>query len=169
MKKYDLRQMTNTRLSEVADDWKAAAGEDEFEVELAAVFDWCATHLSPKVNDSHAMELVDEATGKTEAVLEVITAHRGLMSKMLKIYVSPHYWAADSDVELKKDAIALFTAAFILMLRNGIVDGVQEVKIYGRTNEMMTILTALKYELDEKIPGWTTTLAGRWLSVVPKV
>jgi len=166
---YHLRPMTAGRLFDVAADWRTLAGEDEFTVELAAVFDWCATHLTPTENDAHAMELVDDDTGVTGAILEVITARRGRLSKMLKIYASPHFWTVDRDPLIKREVVELYAAAFVLMIADGISSGVDEIKIYGRTSQMLDILSSLEtiWNSGDR-SGWSATLAGRWLSIAPK-
>lgn len=151
----------------MASNWRGVAGEDEFAVELATVFDWCATHLEPTENDAHAMELVDVDSNEAGAILEVITTRRGSLSKMLKIYASPYFWAVDRDPEIKWEAVELYAAAFVRMISRGIQSGVGEIKIYGRTGQMLDILKSLERIWNDEGTGWSATLGGRWLSIVP--
>lgn len=168
MADYRLRPMTPGMLLDVAADWKTLAGEDEFTVELAAVFDWCASHLTPTENDAHAVALVDAASGTTGAILEVITTRRGRLAKMLKIYASPYFWEVDRNDGLKREVLELHAAAFVLTIADGINSGVDEIKIYGRTGPMLDILKSLEQIWNDEATGWSATLAGRWLSVAPR-
>lgn len=165
MPDHHLRQLTPERLDVVRDRWRALSGEDEFEVEMAALFDWCGTHIAPQDGDSQALELYDRDRDETDAILEIVEGKRGAMSKLLKLFVGPHFWLAEDNQQMRVQIVELHVAAFSQVINAGIAKGAREVKIYGRSNLMLSILKALQAQWPSEQTGWDAAMAGRWLAI----
>lgn len=159
---HQLRKFTHARFEAVRVRWRELAGDDEFDIELAPMFDWCSSHLSPQVGDSHALELYHPTRDETDAILEVVDNMRG--AKLLKLYVSPAYWAIDSD-ETRTRVVELHAAAFVRLIANGIDRGAGVVKIYGRSDLMLTLLERLRTGWPSEETGWDAAMQGRWLAI----
>lgn len=161
--RFQLRSFTHESLSEAARGWEAIAGEDEFEVELSALFDWCATHLTHVDGDAHALELFDTERQETAAILEMVNGKRGAMTKLLKFWPSPEFWKAEGDAELRSRLGWVYAGAFYNVLASGMSG--DEVRIYGRNNTMYTILSELQKMWVGDQTGWDASMQGRWLAL----
>lgn len=162
---YILRALTAERLMDVAHSWKEISGEDEFEVELSHIFEWCESHLEHKDGDGYAVELYDVRTDSTSAVLELTNARRGALKKLFKLHLSPAFWDADLSMATRLAVVDLYVAAFFQVISNGVTDGCNEVKIYGRNETMMEIITMLQERWPRDSTGWSASMQGRWLSI----
>lgn len=167
MPNYELQRMTAGQLQDVEQNWKTIAGVDEFEVELAVVFEWASSRLEPATGSSHALALVNETTSATDALLEIIDADRGRMTKLLTLYPSPSFWDVPGSVT-RKMLTDLYTGAIANVLDLGRERRtVQDIKIYGRSAEMLELLKHIKDVWgDTVMPGWDVSMQGRWLAVV---
>lgn len=160
--RYELRPFTAERLVEVTSRWTDIAGQEEFEVELGGLFSWCSTHLEHRDGDGYALELYNVTKDKTDAILDVSQGKWGTMTKLLKMYVSPEFWPAD---EKTPALLATHAGAYTAFIYQGLGDGVREVKIYGRTEVMLTMLTTLQEMWSSFDTGSAATMQGRWLSI----
>lgn len=165
MPDHHLRPFTPERLDVVRQRWRSLSGEDEFEVEMAAFFGWCNAHINPQDGDSQALELHDPARDETDAILEIVEGKRGTMSKLLKLFVSPEFWSAEDSQQMRIQIVELHVAAFSQVINAGIAKGAREVKIYGRSNLMLSILKALQAQWPSEQTGWDAAMAGRWLAI----
>lgn len=162
MHRHELRQFTAERLEVVREQWRQLAGEDEFDVELAPLFEWCTTHLSPQTGDSQARELHHIDRDQTDAILEVVDNKRG--AKLLKLYLSPEFWAIDTP-SVRTGVARLHATAFVQVIRDGIARGAPLVKIYGRSNLMLSILQDLQTQWASLGTDWDAAMQGRWLAI----
>lgn len=164
LKNYELRPLSNQRLDELAQEW-SRFDDEAFEVELAAVFAWARAHLTPKENNSHAVELYSHDTETAHAIIELVNSKRGALSKMLKLWISPELWGQTEDDA--KRIIEMHAAAFVKVIAHSSSnDAVQEIKIYGRTNVMLDMLSRVRDVWnDQADTGWTAKMAGRWLAI----
>lgn len=161
----ELRPFTAAELSATAYDWEGRAGSDEFEVELAAVFEWVATHLVPLPGDSHAIQVYNLVEGRTQAVLEMIDGRRGgraKMSKLFKIWVSPEFWPADRDPSVRSGFVDLYAGILVHVIAKGMFDGIDEIRIYARTDALMTLLETLQSKWGSLGTPWSASMEGRW-------
>lgn len=160
--KFKLRPLTAERLAEVASRWTAVAGQEEFEVELGTFFDWCGAHLAHKEGDGYALELYNVTKDKTDAILDVNQGRWGTMTKLLKMHLSPEFWPIDT---VSHDVIATHAGAYAAFIVQGLGDGVEEVKIYGRSDVSVTMLTSLQKTWPTYNTGTVAKMLGRWLSI----
>lgn len=165
MKQYTLRNFTKDRLARVSREWAIIAGEEEFEVELAPVFDWCSGHLVHIDGDAHAMEVYDAESGNTDLILEMVNGKRGALSKLLKIHLSPRFWAASKDDDLLEELIDAYASTIVSVIDHGIDGGFDEIKIYGRTDAVLGMLQRLQAGWVELGTTWTASMQGRWISI----
>jgi hypothetical protein len=161
--RHQLRQFTRQRFEAVRDRWRElAGGDDEFDSELAPMFEWCTSHLSPRAGDSQAFELYHVERDETDAILEVIDSRRG--AKLLKLFPSPEFWVIDSD-EARTRVTELYGGAFAQVIANGIAKGTPLVKIYGRSDPMVTLLQGLQTRWPAEELGSDAAMEGRWLAI----
>jgi len=157
-----IKPFTAADLSTVAYDWVDRAGSDEFEVELSAVFEWCADHLVPLPGTGHAMQVYNTKHGRTQAILEMVDGKMGTMSKLLKIWVSPEFWPADRDPSVRTGFKELYAGILVNVIGDGMSKGTEEIRIYGRTEALLTILSALQSEWGVLNSPMSATMEGRW-------
>lgn len=160
--RFELRNFTAERLAQVAEDWTGFAGQDEFEVEMGSFFEWCGTHLEHRDGDGYALELYNVTQSKTDAILDVSQVRWGTMTKLLKMHLSPEFWPVDS---LAEEVLKTHAGAYATFIVSNLSDGVEEVKIYGRTNLMLSMLTTLEKYWPNYNTGSAAKMAGRWLSI----
>jgi hypothetical protein len=165
---YEVRPFGDAQsLARVAEEWEKLAGSDEFEVELSALFEWCQSHLTPAAGEGHAMQVFNGESGQTDAILEMVSGKRGSLTKLLKIYVSPRYWPADRDLEVRDRFEALYTGIFVRVISASIGQTVvEEIRLYGRSDLMYVMLKSLAANWGS-ISGlmWSASMEGRWLSL----
>ena len=159
MAEHKLVALNDEVLDRTAHDWRNQAGVEEFEVELSALFEACRT------NHGFAQALVNSETGKTGALLEVVDTpfgKDGAVSKLLKVWVSPEYWASNNPD--RKQLIEVYLWAYLQVISSGMYNRRDTVKIYGRTDLMLDVLHSLKDVWNTDVnTNWTASIAGRWL------
>lgn len=160
MAKYELRQMDTNRLNEIKNRWRGIAGEDEFDIEFAGLFEWCSSHLEPKEGDSQAWELYNTDTAASDAIVELVDSSKGKLTKLLKLFLSPVFW----DVEAKREeVISLHIDAFVEVIKNGVLRGAKDVKLYGRNDLMLSLLRSIHAHW--KVEGTNAHFQGRFLTI----
>lgn len=159
---FILRPFTAQRLAEVASRWTAIAGQEEFEVELGTFFDWCGAHLEHREGDGYALELYNVTQAKTDAILDVNQGRWGTMTKLLKMHLSPEFWPIDA---VSEQVIKTHAGAYAAFIVQGLGNGVEEVKIYGRSDVSVTMLTSLQEVWPRYDTGSVAKMQGRWLSI----
>lgn len=160
--KHEIREFTTDRLKEVRQRWGQIAGSEEFAIELAPFFEWCEAHITQRSGDSHACELYNASTDSCDAIIELVNSPDVKMTKLLKLFVSPELW----DVDDKRDQIVeLYVNAFIKVIEAGLVKGTKNVKLYGRTGLMLSILHSIHATWPAKQTGTQASFKGRWLTI----
>ena len=160
MSKYKFREFTPARLSETRQRWRGIAGDDEFDIELAGLFDWCEGHLQPMAGDSQAWELHNADSGECDAILEMVDSRKGALTKLLKLFLTPRMW----DVEANREAvISLYIDAFVEAIMNGALKGAKDVKLYGRNDLMLSLLRSIHAHWQVK--GTNAHFEGRFLTI----
>lgn len=159
-----LKQFSKESLLTTKDAWRTAAGEDEFSVECTPIFEWAENHISyiPQA-DSHAYGVFRNGDAAADAIVEVIETKRGQkgLSKLLRVVVSPSYWEVDKHREMILD---IYTDAIFGTIQLAMRKGVSVVKLYGRTDQLMSILESLHSHIQRKpIAGVHAAISGRWL------
>lgn len=163
MEHYRLKPLTDELLDQIAERWKQHAGDEEFEVELGALFGICRGDLS------FAQALANSKTDEVEALLEVVDTpfgRNGSTTKLLKIVISPEYWATNSPSRTR--LVEIFASAAASVIANGIGNQRDAVKIYGRTDLMLEVLRSLTEVWDTLDTGWSAAMQGRWLTITTK-
>lgn len=163
---FVLEAVETGRLLIVEDQWRSAGGDDEFAVEVGEKFQAAHRDLSEPASTSRYLEVRDEESGETHAILDMIDARRISTTKLLSIWTSPRYWdGSQSATELKQAVIGLYSRAFIMLLdeTTGSSSTVDVIKLYGRADEMFTILATLNEVWGGDLEGWSSEIQGRWL------
>lgn len=162
MSKYKIREFTAERLAEVRRQWAGLAGDDEFAIEMAGLFDWCATHIKKQDGDSQAWELYNQDSDRCDAIVEIVDSHHGSLSKLLKLFLTPELWDADDKREQIR---ALHLDAYTEVIRSGVHRGAKDVKLYGRTDLMLSILRSIHAHWPAEETGAQASFKGRWLTI----
>ncbi len=154
---YELRPFTEARLNAVADEWASIGGQDEFEVELGTVFAYHRDHLNS------TFELFNITRSKTDALLDVVPPRiGGQTTKLLRIYMSPEFWPVDA---VTRELLKTHISAYSEFIVNGLSNGVNEVKIYGRNDVALDMLTRMQDAWHTYVTGSVAIMQGRWLSI----
>ena len=108
-----------------------------------------------------AFGLLNNDNGNTDAIVEIVTSRKGTLSKLLKVIPSPEFW----DVNNRRDDIVqLYTETFFkLITQGGFGVMSRKVKIYGRDDEMMSILRSIHNAWS--IPQSSAEFEGRFLAI----
>ena len=160
--KYELKRFTNAECAEARAAWEAIAGHDAFYLEFAPFFSWVETHIEPQEHDSMALQLVNlGADGRVDAIVEVVDSRKGTLSKLLKIVVSPQFW----DVNDSRNSIVVIYSEIFTQFIIGFGTDLsrRNVKIYGRDDDMMSILRSVHAHWS--VPGATADFEGRFLAI----
>ncbi len=140
MSKYKLINFDSTSLLEARNKWEAMAGEDAFDLEFSPLFEWAGNHLAHVDGDSLALNLHNNDALRTDAIVEVVSSRKGKMSKLLKVIPSPMFWDVNNS---RADIVTLYTDIFFEVLTRQGFDSSRTVKLYGRDDEMMSILRSI--------------------------
>lgn len=171
MKNYELKQFTPKTLASTRRDWEHVAGKDAFATEYGLVFEWTEKHIdyANGHNDSLAYGMFAPRAQKAVAIVEVIqrkVARKGL-TKMLKLWITPEYWdAAASRKEIAHVMLSAMQGTLLLSKNNQS----KTVKIYGRNEQMLSVLHTVHIMLSELIEkedlkGIAVNIVDRWLEI----
>lgn len=169
--KLQLSQFTDRSFADTRQNWEDQAGKAEFASEYSAIFSWADAHrdydIDPKVGDSLAYGLFAPKSNTACAMVDVVLHKRGRkgVTKLLKVFVTPEYW---NVTEHQDQILEIFTSAIAgtIQLSKRVQSG--EVKIYGRSEALLSLLHSLHVHLNkniEKFPGIAAAMKGRWLEI----
>ncbi len=122
-------------------------------------------YSNPHTGDSFAYGLFPPDEGAAQAILDVVLQKsRGGLAKLLKITVSPDYWAGGSK---QHDMATIFASGIIGTILLSKESQSRTVKIYGRTEELLSILHTVRnvLEADAQKLGIRCAIQGRWLEI----
>lgn len=163
---YELRKLTRFQLKTIETQWREVSGAEEFEVELGAIFERYHAEVANGGGDGYSMELFNGTTGMSDAILEMVSGKRGAVTKLLTLRLGPHFWNSSQDIAGRKAVLDAYAGAYVHVIAQGIISSdVDEVKIYGRNDVMLDILTRLGDLWDSETLGWNANVAGRWLVI----
>jgi hypothetical protein len=159
MSKYELIPFDQTSLHDARSKWEAIAGEDAFDLEFSGFFEWAEKHLAQVEGDSIALNLHNNDALRTDAIVEVVSSRKGQMSKLLKVIPSPMFWDVNNS---RADIVTLYTEVFFNVLTRQGFGSSRTVKLYGRDDEMMSILRSIHSLWS--IPNTKAEFEGRFLT-----
>lgn len=157
--------MSQNRLDLIALNWKDTAGNEEFAIEIAEVFESAKSNLTHRQGFGHYVELYEVATDDAHALLEVVDSPNTALTKLLKIWISPKFWGLDGSAESIQSLSEVHAGAYAGLIESGLDKGFKDVKIYGRTDYMFKVLTYLSENWDEIGQYTSAKMEGRWLRV----
>ncbi len=165
---YLTEQISDNLLIDTKKSWELVVGVDEFTSEYGALFEWLQTHREYQGanGDSVAYALVQEGHKVASAFIEVVSSpNRGGLTKLLKVFITPQFWdVADHQTEVVKIFVMAIKGAIEISNDNGS----RTVKIYGRSNSLLSLLhtihVAMIEDLDEN-SGIQVLIQGRWLVI----
>jgi hypothetical protein len=160
MAKYKLIPFTQQSLNDANKRWEGIAGEDGFDLEFAPMFTWAQGHIEHQDGDSMAFDLHNNDNDNTDALVEIVTSRKGALSKLLKVIPSPEFWDVNNR---RNDIVQLYTETFFGLITLGGFGASRKVKIYGRDDEMMSILRSIHSAW--AIPKSTAEFEGRFLAI----
>lgn len=160
MSKYALIPFTDESLGQARAAWEGIAGPDAFDLEFSTVFSWVESHMHPKQNDSVAFCLWNKDVAQVDAIVEVVDSRKGQLSKLLKVIPSPKYWDVTN---LRHEIVQLYVEVFFNVITGGGFDKSRKVKLYGRDDEMMSILRSIHAHW--AIQNSSAEFEGRFLSI----
>ena len=165
MAEYSLHTFTAGSLSTTSARWAELAGAEVYEVELVPLFEWARDNRAPRQGYGWARGLQNADTDEIEAILETVPSPRLNLTKLLKIWVSPQFWAVEpTDEELYRLA-DIHAGAYVTVIFEAQREGLREVKIYGRDDVAMLVLRSVERVWSSEQTGWDAKVRGRWLSL----
>ena len=160
MAKYKLIPFTADSLAEARAAWEGIVGSDAFDLEFSAVFSWVDAHLEAMDNDSVARCLWNNDVARVDAIVEIVGSRKGKLSKLLKVIPSPHFLDVNN---LRAEIVQLYMEVFFNVIVEGGFGTPRKVKLYGRDDEMMSILRSI--HVHWAIQNSTAEFEGRFLSI----
>lgn len=140
MSNYQLLEFTDATFESTKEAWLKLMDEDAFELEMAPLFGWAKQHMNHADGDSVALRLYDDETGRTDAIVEVVSSRKGQMSKLLKVIPSPRFWDINNQ---RAEILQLYVDAFVNVITSRGFKANHKVKIYGRDDDMLSILRSI--------------------------
>ncbi len=160
MSKYSTVSFTEALVQGAKKEWEAFAGGDAFDLELSPVFSWVETHMAVAPNDSVALCLWNNDSNRTDAIVEIVDSRKGKLSKLLKVIPSPRFWDVNNA---RGEIIQLYTEVFFNVITAGGFGQSRVVKLYGRDDEMMSILRSIHAYW--AVQNSTAEFEGRFLAI----
>jgi hypothetical protein len=168
MNTFELNKFTPETLKATNDNWLAIAGEEEYLAEYFRLF----RIIEPTIKDKHIhyesvyYGLFENNNGYASSIIEIVTSKKpkGVMTKILNIEVGPKFFSPTNTSEYTE--IYINTLLESLKLSQSTTEGYQ-LKIYGRTNELLSTLYAVHIKLSQnKIDGIkSVSMQGRFLMI----
>jgi hypothetical protein len=165
---YELNQFTKSNLAATKSRWQSVAGKDEFASEYTVLFDWVNTHkdYSALKADSLAYGLFAPKSRYASAIVDVVSSKKGKrgITKLLKVYVTPELWDVTTH---QSQIIDIFAGAIFGTIDLSVKISSDTVKLYGRSDELLSLLHSLHIHLNRspKLMSTTVTMQGRWLQI----
>ena len=163
MAKYKLAEFTDSLFNTTKAAWSNLVDDDAYEIEVLTQLQWVESHLVQKDHDSFAMALVNNDSDNVDAIVEIVSSKKGAMVKLLRVILSPEFW----DITSKRDdVINIYLDVFFNFIAANAIQSGSKVKIYGRTDEMMSLLRSIHSNWN--VQGGVADFEGRFLTVVFK-
>ena len=174
-----LYELDNKAVQEIRAKWmetvsKAGAHRDVFEAEYTQLFERIAVgglgSLKECLNKEWFAAIRDDG-GRCWALTEMVHTQRGTARwvKLMDIYLAPEIEMAPDTADNAQKRLEAFTSALtgVFELTKGI-KGVDAVKVYGRTETLLTFLRGMHGALSGimsmgTITGIDVSIEGRWL------
>lgn len=168
---YRIQQIDSATLESTRKAWELAVGVEEFASEFGAIFEWIDGHYDyaePRGN-SLAYAIVEDGQQIAAAFVDIVSTNtNGGLTKLLKVFITPHFWDAEQhEVEI----VQIFVAAIngVVAISNGNKSRI--LKIYGRTNSLFNLLENIHGSImaDADLQHlFTSSIKGRWLEIAVK-
>ncbi len=160
MTNHQLTNFTEETLRTTQSAWEALMDEDAFQVEFDPVFEWARAHLVYVDGDSAAFGMFNTDTGKADAIVEIVKSKKGTMAKMLRVILSPRFWDINNQ---RSELIELYVSTIIQVITSNGFKSLHKVKMYGRDDEMMSVLRSIhsKWDYDRS----RAEFEGRFLTI----
>ena len=172
---YNLLTVTSGRLDEVERNWRDSMGDDPFDSEFAHVFAYAREVVNGSVQladrDASAYsELRSSTTGEAVALIDLIHARGGQQMKLVHFHYGPQLWDYEGgkfsgDAHGPRDAMTSTMTHLLEEAKK--VAMIQGVKVYGRSNEHLRILTQVADYWPTEGGSWRAVMQGRWLAFLP--
>ncbi len=165
IKYSNLASFTKQSFADTKNNWIAYAGcQPVFSLECGPIFDWIEERLlEDKNSDTSAYGLFEPGSSTAVAIVEVVnsTKTKGPMIKMLKVIFSPQFW---DTVAYRQEILNIYVGAIGGCVKLSMKRKTKILKLYGRTNELLSVMMDLHTELVKTpINGVKAKIEGRWL------
>lgn len=160
MARYSTIPFSLENVSAIRKSWEELVGADAFDLEFSPIFSWVETHMGPTSNDSVAWCLWNNDCQRAEAIVEIVSSRGGQLSKLLKVVPSPYFWDVNAH---RVEIIQLYIEVFFTAITSGGFGQSRKVKLYGRDDEMMSILRSI--HACWAIPNSQAEFEGRFLAI----
>lgn len=143
----------------------------EYEQLFSLIEDNCAWgDLKSQFNKPVYQSVADDH-GKSWAIVEIVQSKRGseVWVKMMDITMCPKIEVEQDSGDTASQRLRVFIAALMGIFRlTGDIDRANTVKVYGRTDLLVTFLRGMHSAITTitslgTIPGITVSIEGRWL------
>lgn len=173
-KDYEFGPITGDIIRAAESLWNEIADEDLYYLEYNPLIEWAASHLpengDENPGDSVAYGVFEAQSRSLVAIVDVVFKAgfkpQNRWIKMLKVNLSPLY----SEYELAQnpgkleDVIDIYFAAITGTIELTDIQNAKIVKLYGRNENLMLLLTGINKVFNEKkIAGYESGMHGRWL------
>jgi hypothetical protein len=172
-----LKQIDSNCLAESRAIWlDKATSLDMPTFDVEKTFDWAASRIDyERKGDSYAYGVLEDNTTNCLAIVDIVhTDNKGKANawlKMLSIELRPEFTEQNIllDQSLYEAAMDIYTASIIGTIELTDVHKARTIKLYGRNDSLLSLLTALKERLQSKMHNaLQVNMEGRWLVISVK-
>lgn len=169
MSKFKLAAFVADTVSSTKNNWTAISGEEAYIAEYSRLFESVEAHVGNENNNHESIYygLFENEEDFASSIVEVVTSPKakGTMTKILNIDMSPKFIEAHNfHHEIIEIHVNVITKS--LTLSKSVQKGYQ-LKLYGRTNEFLSVLHSIHAVLAKNKPKSIkkVDMQGRWLVI----
>lgn len=173
-KKHVFQPFTDKKLAETEAAWMADVGKGQaFPTDVEQVLEWAKHHKDHCDGDSTAYGVFTTGTNIASGICEVVLRRQSARSawvKFLRLRLRPALEAAlfANEVDAHAEAIDIFVQACIGVVGLKVSHKATTLKVFGRTSEQLSFLTALALALQQQSKKNQAKIEGRWLVITTK-
>lgn len=168
---HEIRQFTTDTLSATQEHWRGQCeSSEDFTGIYQSVFDWAEEHIHyDNSNEEFAYGIFNDGSSPADAIVRVIYSSVGKRwVKMLNMDVSPKLDTSFTTEIPYDDLASIYTATIIGVVRITQTHPTSVVKLYGRSNILLSFLTGFASYFNEAYSNKENIrvgIKGRWLVI----
>jgi len=151
--------LTPELIGSTREEWQAIIGEEEFAVRFARFFE-----LDLPRSRELIIAVICSGSSGADALVEIISSPKTLKTKLMNVVLRPDYTNLESQT-IPPQVLEVYFEAVKATFGTAIDHEAEQVKLYGRTNDLFEMLKKISELLDiAPLDGYIHKIEGRWLT-----